>query len=67
MFNNRANYAVAPSTSCDRYVQQTVTERLMRRKKDLECELERINSALTALTDNPQIQGVIDTLSKLSI
>ena len=66
MFNDRYPVPTSPG-ECVTYVQPTVTERLMRRKKDLECELERINSALTALTDNPQIQGVIDTLSKLSI
>jgi chaperonin cofactor prefoldin len=53
----------APSACCD--IVPTISERLTTKKRQLEEELREINHALKALTDNPELQGIFDAVSKV--
>lgn len=44
----------------------TVEERLLRRKSDLESQLEDINNALSALQANPEVLKIMCLISKVN-
>ena len=46
-------------------VTPTMTERLQREKASLELKLSEVNLALKTIEANPQVQQVIDALTKL--
>jgi hypothetical protein len=48
-----------------RLAQSTMTERLQRKKAQLEGELTRVNAALEALEGNPEVARVVDAISEL--
>ena len=45
--------------------QLTVTARLYNERDRLMSRLEEVNAAISALEEDPKIQGVVDSLSKL--
>lgn len=55
----------APETM-GRITMPSVEERLLRRKTDLEAQLEDINNALTALQSNPEVLKILCLISKVN-
>lgn len=43
----------------------SLIERLSNRKDELEADLDRVNEAITAIRANPDIQHVLDCISKV--
>ena len=62
MMNERA---MVESCGQDMIRPSSVTEKLEARKKQLEDDLERVNSALEKLQANPEIAEAVDAISKV--
>jgi len=57
-------YGELQSTACVPS-QTTFTQQLIDRKKHHEAQLNDINAALDALTKNPDLQNLVDVISKV--
>lgn len=63
MMLSKENYPVA--TEACGMVQTTLTDRLEREQKQLTARLAKIDTILTALKRNSEIQGLLDMISEL--
>ena len=56
---------VESAAGCGSIARPTLTDRLTERRTRLTAELEKLDTVLAALADNPETQGILDAISEL--
>ena len=66
MYSESGGNAKLQTFAGDIMVKETMTEKLQRERKGLQSRLDELDHALKMLEENPTVQKVIDTLSRIT-